>query len=220
MKANSKVIFTMTEPDDLYIIGDFPYDKNLEKIIFEKLGDRFVQITDDYATIYVKGKSRSKTSNSCETVGTFILVTKTEWDDFVKPLFQNHKDYRFEDLHDEPYAIVVKQYVGLVEVDIVDEEGVSYLNEFDIQKDLSHQAIDNDDLYLMEVVHLDSGFSTTATMLQVLYGYKQKITTDIKYVYQNDDTGKELIGSWKDVENKKYTEIGTVKTITTKWVKS
>lgn len=225
MENNGKVIFTVTEPDDLYIIGDFPWDKAgvIEKEINERFGDRYVQITDDYSTIYIKGKAKTDFTIGCETAGTFILLTKKEWLQ-VRQFFMESEEFSFMGLHDEEYAIVIRKYVGDVGIDLLDEDCNSYLPKFDQTKSIGEQRVideeTEDRVSLWEVVTLESGFMAKPIYLQELYGYSIKTTTDRKVVFLDDDTGEEHICTFNESIGKKWTEMGEQKIITTKWVKN
>lgn len=221
-KNNKKVIFTVTEPEDLYIIGDWPYDKGnvIENKIAALYGDRFVMITDDYATLYIKGKARKDFTIGCETIGTFLLLTKSEWA-VVRPWFEESDEFSFDELHDEPYAMVVRDYVGEVAVDLLDEAGNSYLPDtFEQTNDISAQRLDSaDDVYTMEVVLLESGFRASAIMLQTLYGFELQTERDRDTVFIDIDTGEEHICKLKDAIDKRWEERGKREIITTRWIK-
>lgn len=218
MNKNSKVIFTMTEPDDLYIIGMFPWSKNLETLINTKFGERrLVGITDDYSSIGVMGRARTKIANICETVGSFLLLTKTEWES-VRDDFQNDSDFSFYDLSDEEYAICIHNYYGPVEVDVVDKEGQSLLPEYDHTEDLMYQKSLAHREYREEVVLLNSGFKTTRMFVQQLYGYRRDVVIITKYVFIDDETKEEHICKTSDAKEN-WSEIGKQTIKTEKWVK-
>lgn len=216
---DSKLIFTVENPEDLYIIGHFPWDNDLKKLISKKFGkNRYVGITDDYHSISVMGDAKKHSSNHCETEGSFLLLTKSEWED-VCETFYNNLHVSFEDLPNEEYAICIHDYVGPVKIDLIDYNGESILPEYDDKEELLYQNSRTSDEYCEPVVLLRSGFRTTAKYIQELYGFVKQIDTEHYDIYVNVDTGVEFIGNYLDLPTGNWMEIGERKIIDSKWLK-
>lgn len=216
---DTKLIFTVESPEDLYIIGDFIYDDEIKKLINEKVGSRrFVGITDDYHSIGVMGDAKKKPANYCETGGSFLLLTESEWKD-IQEMIYNHADFSFGDLPDEPYAICIHDYVGPVKVDLIDEDGESALPEYDDSEYLTHQDSKTSDDYCEPIVLLKSGFKTTCKFIQELHGFIRDTSVKWDDIYINFNTNEEYIGNYSSLPDGDWTEIGTRKISISKWLK-
>lgn len=216
---DSKLIFTVENPEDLYIIGCFPWSTTLEQLISKEFGpERIVGITDDYHPVYVMGDAKTKPSNSCETEGSFLLLTKSEWEE-VREMFSNDMYFVFDELPDEEYAICIHDYIGPVKVDLINDDGKSILPEYDHKKEILYQDSRISDEYCMPTVLLKSGFKISLKYIQELHGFIRKTNTKYEDVYINYDTNQEYIGDYSLLPEGKWTLIGDRKTVTRKWLK-
>lgn len=159
---DNKLILTVKEPEDLYIIGAFsnvftsiPEDtKNLYR-------NRIIDITDDYATLTLRGV-QSGNEFCVETEGSFLVVTKSEWEnDFLL----HHNDYDPENDHNEPYGFVIKNYSGDVRIAVLDEDG----NEAEWEYNPNEYMNYHNENYV--AVLINSGYTVHCKHLNWFFGF-------------------------------------------------
>lgn len=145
----SVVIKTVTEPQDIYIIGygdgyKFPLTDD-DRLTFG--------ITDDYSTLCV---TNGKNEDRIETTGWVIIATKDQMPKVEESVtsdevYPEHTgiDYetgKYDPFDAEEYAIVLYNFVGELRLGTIDRKtGKDYLQEYDILKDtyICDQHIDD-----------------------------------------------------------------------------